>query len=239
MVKRPLKFAVYFFCLLSLILVLFNIYYFFVRRDVGISFYIDKVFRQGQDVVLMSSEYQDLVDQYDHLNQALRGKKVIVFLGDSLTKGFNVQEYFPDRLVLNRGINSDTTVSILKRLDRNIANLKIKKLFLLIGFNDLQYRTNAEIVANVTLILDRIKANEIYVQSIMPVESGRNDINLRILDLNQRLMELSGDRGVAFIDLHRCFLDENGGLAKKYSLDGAHLNGAGYRLWKEVIEGKL
>ncbi len=150
-----------------------------------------------------------------------------------------MQEYFPGCFVLNRGINSDTTVSLLERLDRNVGSLKIEKLFLLIGYNDLQYRTNSEIVANIRLILERIKAQEIYLQSLFPVEAKKRETNIRILDLNRDLKRLSSDKGIEYIDLHKHFLDDRGGLARQYSLDGAHLNGEGYRAWRELIATKI
>lgn len=233
------KVMIYAFGFLGLCLFIFNIYYFFVRRDVGFTFYIDKYSKRNVDVILSQPEYQALVDEYDRLNESIRGKAVTVFLGDSLTKGFGVQEYFPDKTVLNRGINSDTTVSLLTRFNRNVANLKIEKLFLLIGFNDIPYRDDSAIVANIAAILDRVKANRIYVQSLLPVNGKRKETNARIVSLNRRLRQLCSDRGIEYVDLHRHFIDSKGELSSQYSLDGAHINGAGYRLWQELIRERL
>ncbi len=232
------KYAAYISSFLALSLIVFNIYYFFIRRDVGILFYIQKAFYPAREAVLMSPDYKDLVDEYANFNQSAN-TAVIVFLGDSLTKRFNVQEYFPGYDVLNRGVYSDTTVGLLNRLDRNVNNLKISKLFLLIGYNDLQYRTNKEILANIGLVVDRIHSGKIYVQSLLPVEAKRKDINFRINDINESLKILCESKGIEFIDLHRHFLDDTGGISRKYSLDGIHLNGAGCRLWKELILDKL
>lgn len=232
------NYTTYIACLLALILIVFNVYYFFIWREVGISFYMKKVLYPIKDAVLMSPEYKDQVDQYENLNQAV-GAVEIVFLGDSNTKGFNVHEYFPRSSILNRGIDSDTTVSLLKRLDKNVNNLKISKLFLLIGYNDIQYRSNAEIIANMSLILNRINAEKVFLQSLFPVEAKSKDINLRINDLNEDLKRLCTTKGVAYIDLNRHFLDEAGGISAKYSLDGLHLNGSGYRLWKELLQEQL
>jgi len=41
----------------------------------------------------------------------------IAFLGDSLTAGGNWDELFPGLPIRNRGINADTTVGALQRLD--------------------------------------------------------------------------------------------------------------------------
>lgn len=233
------KYIAYFSCFLALSLLTFNIYYFFVRRDVSIKFYIDKLFQRGKDAVLTSPEFHDLVAQYYQFNKAYGNREVIVFLGDSLTKGFNLQEHFPDRFILNRGINSDTTVSLLDRLDRNVGNLRIEKIFVLIGFNDLKYRNDSEIIANIRLILDRIKARQVYVQSLLPVDAEKKELNKRITNVNEMLRILCSDKGVEYIDLHMHFVDKVGGLSKNLSLDGAHINAEGYRLWRELIAAKI
>lgn len=218
---------------------LFNIYYFFVRRDVGVAFYVNKFFHKNKDLILLSPEYRDLVDQYHVLNNGLRGRQSIVFLGDSQIKRFNVYEFFPNSPVINRGLDSDTTVGILERLDRNLQNLIIQKLFLLVGYNDLQYRDNDEILANIRLIVKRIQAKKIYIHSLLPVDAAKTEINSRIVHFNEGLKKLCSDMDIAYIDLHKHFLDEKGGLSRKYSLDGAHLNGAGYQVWKELLEPKF
>lgn len=240
--SRPCSFSrywLYFLFFIALLIFFFNIYYFFIRRDVGIAFYINKVIHKAKDNVLLTPDYRDLVDQYYYLNQGLSGKRLIVFLGDSNTKRFNVYEHFPDLPTVNRGINSDTTIGILKRLDRNIGNLKIDKLFLLIGFNDLQYQTNDEILANIELIVKRINAHTIYLQSLLPVDAEKKEINHRIVEVNEALRRLCLDKGITYIDLHSYFLDEKGGLSKKYSFDGTHLNGGGHQLWRELIGSNL
>ena len=61
----------------------------------------------------------------------------IVFLGDSLTEGYPAHEFFPDHYVVNRGIAADVSQEVLYRLYPNVLILKPKKIFLLIGTNDL------------------------------------------------------------------------------------------------------
>lgn len=61
----------------------------------------------------------------------------IVFLGDSLTFRTEWSELFPEEIVINRGIGRDTTAGVLKRLD-HIIEAKPKKIFILIGVNDLK-----------------------------------------------------------------------------------------------------
>lgn len=223
---------------LILLLLAFNIYYFFIWRGVGLSFYIEKTFNPKKDAVLISSDYRDMVEQYAYLNQSVNTAS-IVFLGDSNIKRFNVEEYLRGYNVINRGMYSDTTVSLLERLDRNVNNLEISILFLLVGYNDLQYRSNTEIVDNIKLILNRINAEKIYLQSLLPVDAKIKDINVRIVDINEELRKHCVGKNVEYVDLHSHYLTEAGGLSDKYSFDGIHLNGAGYLLWKELIKNKM
>ena len=42
----------------------------------------------------------------------------VVFLGDSLTEGYDVKTYYPEYNVLNRGIGGDTTFGVEKQYNR-------------------------------------------------------------------------------------------------------------------------
>ena len=60
----------------------------------------------------------------------------IVFLGDSITHEGSWEEYFLECQTVNRGINGDTVQGVIDRLPDVLA-LEPKKLFLMIGVNDL------------------------------------------------------------------------------------------------------
>jgi len=77
------------------------------------------------------------VTQFEVLNKFLpKGK--IVFLGDSITEYFSVQEFFSNVKIYNRGISSDTTEGVIIRLDSTVLNLEPSKVFVMIGINDMQ-----------------------------------------------------------------------------------------------------
>jgi lysophospholipase L1-like esterase len=231
------------FVLYSLIstLLFCNIYYFFIRRGVSPGFYINMAFRSPMDPVISpDAMYIDLMEEYTRLNEKQKGRRVTVFVGDSITKRFNLQEYFPDMFLLNRAIFSDTTAGLLIRWDRNLNTLDIDKLFVMAGYNDLKYRTNAEILHNMSTLLSKSTARKIYVQSILPVAASRPDINARIAELNRDLKKLCLEHNYYFIDLHSHFLNPNNtGLAPGFSRDGVHPNAAGYSLWSDLIKPML
>lgn len=169
-----------YFCLYLVIALLsFDFYYFFIRRGVGSGYYIKKII-YPDDTILDSKTYQDLSEEYYVLNKNYGKKEVIVFLGDSITKRFNLEEYFPDLSVLNRGIFNDTSLGVINRLEININNLNIEKIFLMIGYNDLEFRMNTNIIENISNILSKTKSRKIYVQSLLPVNANRKEVNIRI-----------------------------------------------------------
>jgi hypothetical protein len=196
---------------------------------------VGRLFLRSEDRILESIIYQDLAEEYASLNERIKGTETTVFLGDSITKRFNVYEYFPKLPVLNRGIFSDTTEGVLSRLGGNINNLRIKHLFLMIGYNDLAYRENDQILDNISKILGHIRAEKIFVQSLLPVMGSERSKNSRIRELNASLRALCREKGHIYIDLYQHFVNEKGMLNCEYSRDGVHPNGEGYRVWTETI----
>ncbi len=173
----------------------------------------------------------------------------IVFLGNSITDGCEWSELFNNPKIKNRGISADRTKWLLKRLDP-IVKGKPKKLFLMIGINDLAADVAPEtIVANIKKLLNRFAAEsprtKIYVQSILPVNGvdiksrfkKHRTQNERVVATNKMLRTLcEGRKNVLYIDLFPALADANGRLDKRYTNDGLHLMGAGYVAWKKAIE---
>lgn len=214
----------------------FNTYYFFIRRGVGLSFYLKKVIEKPIDPILTHPLYKDYRTEYEYLNSNYQGSNYIVFLGDSITARFKVNEYFPHKKVLNRGIFSDTTCGVLERVEDNCNNLDIAKCFVLIGYNDLKYRTDGKILENYEKILTILKADELYVMSLLPVSPKYEAFMQRIPQLNQRIKEIASKYGCTYVDISTKFIDSDGYMRKEFSTDGVHPNKDGYRELGKVLE---
>lgn len=65
----------------------------------------------------------------------------VVFIGDSITAGWKLDEYFPNQPFINRGIGGQTTSQILLRFRQDIINLKPKAVVILAGTNDIAANT--------------------------------------------------------------------------------------------------
>ncbi|MBI5307203.1 MAG: hypothetical protein HZB37_02395, partial [Planctomycetes bacterium] len=194
------------------------------------------------DLIQKDPYYLKMIDEYLHLNRSHGEGAVDVFIGDSITKGFNICEFESKNMhpILNRGIDSDTTDGLLRRIDDNLNNLSIDKVFLLIGYNDIDQRSNGEIVSNIKKILSISKAKRKYVQSILPVSSRMDLKNSRILEINRSIAEMSKQEGYVFIDLHTYFGNESkSGINPSLTYDGMHLNYFGYKLWYDLIKNHL
>jgi len=239
MEKKHYNISITVLCIIVAFLLSFDFYYFFIRRNVGPDFYLNKLIDKPSDNIIESGIYKDLRNEYQKLNNNYGGKSVIVFVGDSITKRFNTYEFFKNEMILNRGIFSDTTFGLINRLESNINNLQIDKLFIMIGYNDLRHRDNNQIVSNIEKIVRMAKAKTKYVQSILPVDSDRPKANKRIDAVNAKLKESSKTGNYVYIDISTEFKDNAGGIDPKLTRDGVHPNYFGYKLWFSIISDYL
>jgi lysophospholipase L1-like esterase len=173
-------------------------------------------------------------------------KGEIIFLGNSITDGGEWSELFRNKKIKNRGISGDTTDGILFRLNE-VTRSKPKKVFLLIGINDLSRSVSKDSVfRNICLIAKNIRKEspktKVYVQSILPVndafglfKSATNKTD-DILWINEQLKNWCQNENFQFVDLFSQFKIADGNLLNpKYTNDGLHLTGDGYLLWVNII----
>lgn len=159
-----------------------------------------------------------------------------VFIGDSITDYGEFQEYFPDEVVLNRGIRNDVAKGVLDRV-WEVADRNPKEAYVMIGVNDIRYGTDAkDFESRVNAIVDSFdgKDTRLFIQSILPVNNGLfgNEIsNEKVKQFNAILRRIADVNGVGYIDLHSNFTNKSGHLDKKFTVDGLHLNGEGYKMW--------
>ena len=175
-------------------------------------------------------------------------KKEVVWLGDSITDGGEWSELFPGITTLNRGISADNTFGILNRL-YEIIKRKPAKIFLLLGINDIGRNIpDSIILRNYKHIADSIHIQlphtKFYIQSILPTNNNYTDFKnhqnktSHILFINEALKKLCSNPQTIFVDLYSHFTDEEGKLDKRFTNDGLHLTGTGYKKWKQVLQEK-
>ena len=169
----------------------------------------------------------------------------IVMLGNSITDGGEWAEILDNVHVRNRGISGDTTDGVLQRLG-SITGGRPAKLFLMIGINDFAQGISGDSIArNIEQIICRIKAEspetEVYVQSILPISDeitlfpGHKAHLSQVAPTNAIIRAICERQGVTYVDLYSSFVTSDGKLDLKYSNDGLHLLGEGYKLWGSII----
>lgn len=179
-------------------------------------------------------------------------KGQIVFIGDSITDLYHLNDYYSDlsKATYNRGIGGDTTSGVLKRLDVSLYDIEPSKIVLMIGINDINgFIKENEIVSNYTKILDGIKEHlpsaELYTMSILPVNSDLGaayDINRAtnsILSVNSKIKPLAESHSYTYLDLFSLVQDGENHLKKDLSDDGIHLNHNGFVIWTDLVKPYL
>ena len=109
---------------------------------------------------------------------AARGEARVVFMGDSITDGWQQPRYggfFPGKPYVDRGISGQTTPQMLVRFRRDVIDLQPKAVVILAGTNDIAGNTgpmtNEEIQGNLASMSDLAHTHSIKVvfSSITPV----------------------------------------------------------------------
>lgn len=190
-------------------------------------------------VVAQSKYYDQRVSQFDTLPVHSNS---LVFLGDGLMDGCEWHEMFCNRHIKNRGIADDRSSWIVNRLD-TIVGGRPKKLFLMVGINDLLHGVApSEIASNIDRIIRRFEKESpwtrIFVHSLLPADlPDEPRLGELIIRTNRMIGVLCEERkNVLYIDVYSVLSDSRGLLDPQFTNDGLHLNGAGYLAWKELIE---
>jgi lysophospholipase L1-like esterase len=165
-------------------------------------------------------------------------REIVVFLGDSLIFEGDWQKAFPNVAVVNLGVRGDTVTDLAARLDQLAdPRVHVAKLFLLIGTNDARLRLPGRPLAGrYALLVNRLRRmlpdTRIHLMSLPPLAADRSEI---VLTLNDAIRETAALHQLAHIDLYPRFAAEDGSLRGEYSVDGIHLNDAGYELWVRLV----
>lgn len=160
--------------------------------------------------------------------------RVVTFVGDSLTAQGDWQAAFPGFRVHNQGVSGDTSFQLLVRL-ASIRQTRADTYLVMAGINDIVWGYEpGRIAARIAWLRTGLQLGSgarVIVQSTIPCarfRCGAEGVR-RVAELNQQLRQRipAGD----FVDLSAALADADG-LRLAYSLDGVHLNAAGYARWQ-------
>lgn len=172
------------------------------------------------------------------------GKPRVVFLGDSITDAWRLNEYFPDRDFLNRGISGQITGQMLGRMKQDVIDLKPAAMLFLGGTNDLARGISVQTIEqNISLIADLCDDHQIrlILATVLPVSDYHKDVNPayemtkfrppdQIRALNSWMQSFCLQRNYTFLDYYSEMADASGRIKADLADDGLHPNSNGYRI---------
>ena len=197
------------------------------------------------------------LQRYSSANSALQSVKPengrVVFFGDSITDFWKLEEAFPGKPYVNRGISGQTTPQMLIRFRPDVIELKPAVVVILAGTNDIAGNTGPmtveETEANYASIAELARAHDIKLvfSSILPVHNYTPESQEffasrpreKVLALNRWLQDYCAKNGCVYLDYFSALTDQKGLLKKELAEDGLHPNAAGYKIMAPLAEAAI
>lgn len=186
-----------------------------------------------------------------NLKRAKQGGIDVLFLGDSITQGWNGagkefwDKHFVPLKAASFGIGGDTTGNVLWRLEHGeLDGLAPKVVVLLIGVNNVWSGKNSgeQIAGGIRAVVEKLRnklpQSKVLVLGVLPIGATAEDLGRwRVKDLNGHAAMLDDGAMVKYVDLGPKLLQKNGKLLEgAYAADNLHLTSKGYEvLAKELV----
>ena len=175
-------------------------------------------------------------------------KHAILFVGSSsFTKWTDVQSYFPNRTIINRGFGGSSLPDVIRYADEIIFPYQPKQVVIYCGENDLAAAdavTADTVVQRVKTLVGMIRSRlgnvPVVFVSLKP-SPIRSRLFEKMKTVNARVKDfLMKDGHAAFADVYSKMLDANGEPMQEIFLaDRLHMNEKGYAIWQKVLEPLL
>lgn len=183
-----------------------------------------------------------------------KGEDRVVFMGDSITDSWKLEEYFPGKPYVNRGISGQTTPQMLVRFQPDVIALKPKVVVILAGTNDIAGNTGPmsleAIQDNYRSMAELAKAHGIRVvfASILPISDYNKNAQGqpivrstarppdKILALNKWLKDYAAANKHVYLDYFSATIDDKGFLRADLANDGLHPHATGYKIMAPLAE---
>jgi len=203
-----------------------------------------ELYRESHASMFMN-DYGQLSRYHDDdvkLGPAAPDEKRVVFFGDSITDIWKLDESFPGKGYINRGIGGQTTPQMLVRFRPDVIDLRPAVVVVLAGTNDIAGNTGEETLEQIegdyaTMAeLAKVHGIRMVFASVMPI----NNYNPRalsfflqrspekILALNVWLQKYCAENGLMYLDYFSAMVDGRGMLKAELTGDGLHPNAAGF-----------
>ena len=177
------------------------------------------------------------------------GEDRVVFMGDSITEIWKLDEAFPGKPYVNRGISGQTTPQMLVRFRQDVIDLKPKVVVILGGTNDIAGNTGPmtleQTEGNLASMAELAAANGIRVVlcSVLPAFDYHWAPGLqpapKIAQVNAWIKNFAAQKGYVYVDYYSAMKDDRGGLPATLSKDGVHPLPAGFAVMTPLAEAGI
>ena len=177
------------------------------------------------------------------------GEQRVVFMGDSITEEWKLEDSFPGKPYINRGISGQTSPQMLVRFRQDVIDLKPKVVIILAGTNDIMENTGPMTIEqsgeSIASMADLATANNIRVVlcSVLPSSEFAWSPGLepapRIVELNKWIKQYAAEKGYVYVDYYSAMKDERGGLPTALSDDGVHPLAAGFAIMAPLAQAGI
>ena len=163
-----------------------------------------------------------------------------VFLGDSATELWRLNEYFTGKDFINRGIAGQTTNQILARFMADVVALRPLAVIVLAGSGDIAAGMSPSAIAdNLVMMGDVAKAHSVQpiFASLLPAsgEAAKTRAPEAIQKVNSWIRDYCTRENFIFIDYYTAMADSNGMMKPELSDDGVNPNARGYRVMSPLV----
>jgi lysophospholipase L1-like esterase len=205
---------------------------------------------QGPATVIPQSRPGSWMDLHQSfLKRAQEGNVDLLFLGDSITQGWNGAKktwdrFYGPRKAANFGIGGDRTEHVLWRIQNDeLKGIEPKVVVLMIGTNNSGESTPDEIAQGITAIVQELRSRlpkaKVLLLGVFPRGEKPAPIRERLKSVNDKIARLDDGSNVHYLDINKAFLNEDGTISGKIMPDYLHLSSRGYRLWADAMEPTL
>ncbi|HEV8113294.1 MAG TPA: alkaline phosphatase D family protein [Planctomycetota bacterium] len=187
------------------------------------------------------------------LARAKKGPAELVFLGDSITEGWEEagkdawDAHYAKRKAVNFGVGGDRTQHVLWRIDHGqLDGVKPKLVVLMIGTNNANGADNssAEIGQGIAAVVGRIRHKcpdaKILLLAVFPRGEKPNELRTKNDEASHFAAEAAADgKIVRFLDIGPSFVGRDGMLPRALMPDELHPSKKGYEIWAGAIEAQV
>ncbi len=177
-------------------------------------------------------------------------KMKIVCLGDSITWGYphgtpfswvSMLEKVMDAVLINEGINGDTTGQMLRRFDLSVLAYRPTHVIIMGGINDVFSRISFDrTVFNLKTMAEQAAEQNIRVIFGLPTAVDFPEYERMLRRIREWMKDFASEHGYPVINFTRAFYDSSGKIRTGLLMeDGGHPTVEGYQAMFEVIDTKV